>query len=247
MKYFIGNWKMFGIPNSSSILKKINHYIKYDKNKKKYKVIFAPPFTLIHSFSRLFKNTNIKIGAQNCYHKNLFSSDTAALSPYMLKKVGASYIIIGHSDNRAEGETNQILKEKINFALENKLKVIFCIGENKHEKIHNLTSKVLKKQIIQSLDSKFYDKSIIVAYEPIWSIGTGMIPQSGDLTKTIKFIKNTLKKVFKNKSVKVLYGGSVDSVNVKVLKTIKEIDGYLIGGASKSNKKFIDIIKNYYR
>ena len=97
------------------------------------------------------------------------------------------------------------------------------------------------------LIKKFNRKNIIVAYEPIWSIGTGKIPTASELKKTTIHIKKTLKKIFKSKSPAVLYGGSVDGKNVATFKEIKEIDGFLIGGASKSSKKFIDIIKNYYR
>ena len=103
-----------------------------------------------------------------------------------------------------------------------------------------------KKQLTKVLENKFNKRNIIIAYEPIWSIGTGKIPTHKELSKTIIHIKKVLKKIFK-KSPAVLYGGSVDENNVEMFKQIKEIDGFLIGGASKSSKKFIDIIKNYYR
>ena len=134
MKYFIGNWKMFGVPKSIQILNKINLFYKKDKNRKKYKVFFAPPHTLIDSFSKDLKIKLISIGSQNCFYKDGFSSNTAAISPYMLKRTGARFTLVGHSDNRGEGETNKILKEKLKYALKNNLKVIFCIGENKNQK-----------------------------------------------------------------------------------------------------------------
>jgi triosephosphate isomerase (TIM) len=247
MKYFIGNWKMFGVPNSLNILNKINLFNSKDKNLNKYKVIITPPYTLIESYAKFFKNKKILIGAQNCYQKDHFSSNTASISPYMLKSVGAKYTLIGHSDNRSEGDTNLMLKAKVQFALKNNLKVVFCIGENKLEKKNKKTLSVLKKQLIKVLEKKFNKNNIIIAYEPIWSIGTGQIPTAQELQKTTVHIKKVLKNLFKKNSPAVLYGGSVDGKNVEMFKKIKEIDGFLIGGASKSSKKFIDIIKNYYR
>ena len=247
MRYFIGNWKMFGIPKSINILNKINKFNSKDKNRNKYRVIITPPFTLIETFSKYFKKKKISIGSQNCYQKDQFSSNTAAVSPFMLRSVGAKYTLVGHSDNRAEGDTDSMLKAKVLFALKNNLKVVFCIGENKLEKRNKKTLNVLKRQLTKVLEKKFNKNNIIVAYEPIWSIGTGQIPSAQELQKTTIHIKKVLKNLFKKNSPAVLYGGSVDGKNVEMFKQIKEIDGFLIGGASKSSKKFIDIIKNYYR
>jgi len=247
MRYFIGNWKMFGVPKSLDILNKINSFTLKDKNRNKYRVIITPPYTLIESFAKFFKNKKISIGSQNCYQKEQFSSDTAAVSPYMLKSVGAKYTLIGHSDNRGEGDTDTMLKAKVAFALKNNLKVVFCIGENKLEKKNKKTLSVLKKQLTNVLEKKFNKNNLIVAYEPIWSIGTGKIPTEQELKKTTIHIKKVLRDLFKKNSPAVLYGGSVDGSTVEMFKQIKEIDGFLIGGASKSSKKFIDIIKNYYR
>ena len=238
---------MFGVPKSIDILKKINFFHLKDKNRKKYKIIMTPPYTLLETFSNYFKNKKIMIGSQNCYQKDHFSSNTAAISPYMIKSVGANYTLVGHSDNRSEGDTNEILKNKVIFALKNNLKVVFCIGENKIEKKNKKTFSVLKKQIIKVLEKKFNKNSILVAYEPIWSIGTGKIPTKNELKETIIYIKKILNQIYRKKSPAVLYGGSVDGNSVKIFKDIKEIDGFLIGGASKSSKKFVDIIKNYYR
>ena len=100
---------MFGVPKSIGILNKINSYYSKDKNRNKYRVIITPPYTLIESYSKYFRKRNISIGSQNCYQKEQFSSNTAAISPYMLKSVGAKYTLIGHSDNRGEGDTAAML------------------------------------------------------------------------------------------------------------------------------------------
>ena len=237
---------MFGVPKSINILSKINSYISSDKNKNKYLTIITPPFTLLESFAKHFKYKKIIIGSQNCYKKNQFSSDTGAVSPYMIRSVGVRHTIIGHSDNRAEGDDDIILKDKVNYALKNNFKIIYCIGENSLQKRKKQTYSIIKKQITKVLEKKNNKKNIIVAYEPIWSIGTGKIPNKSELTKTTSYIKKILSKIFR-KSPPVLYGGSVDEKNINMLKEIREIDGFLIGSASKSAKKFIDIIKNYYR
>ena len=130
-----------------------------------------------------------------------------------------------------------MLKDKVKYALKNNLKVVFCIGENKSEKKNKKTLSVLKKQLTKVLEKKLNKNNIIIAYEPIWSIGTGKIPTSIELEKTTIFIKKVLKNIFKKKSPAVLYGGSVDGDNVKMFKEIKEIDGFLIGGASKNHLK----------
>ena len=120
--------------------------------------------------------------------------------------------------------------------------------KRKHqEEIYLRLLTIVQKQLNKVLEKKFNKNNIIVAYEPIWSIGTGKIPNPKDLLKTTIYIKKIVKKIFKKNSPVVLYGGSVDENNVHVFKQIKQIDGFLIGGASKSSKKFIDIIKNYYR
>jgi len=248
-KYFIGNWKMFGIPSSFKILDRINHYFQKDKkNNRKYKVIMAPPFTLLQNFSERYKNKKIIISAQNCYHKDNFGAHTGNVSPFMIKKMGVNYIIIGHSENRGSGETDKIIEEKISLAFKNNFNVIFCIGENKKDKKNKKTLSVLRRQISSALKKKYNFKKIIIAYEPIWSIGSGKVPSSLELIKIAVFLKKFVKQRFKlNYQFKLLYGGSVDKNIIHTFKSINELDGFLIGGASKSSKNFIDIIRNFYK
>ena len=249
MRYFIGNWKMFGVPSSYKIIDKIcKYFIKDKKNNGKYKIVVAPPFTLLQDFSKKFKNKKIQIAAQNCYYKDNFGAHTGNISSYMIRKLGVKHIIIGHSENRASGETNIVIKEKVKLTLKNNFVVILCIGENRNEKRKKQTFKVLKNQISSVITNKNNIKNIIIAYEPVWSIGTGQVPSPNELKKIVSLIKNFIKKKFKVKyNPKLLYGGSVDKNNVKNFKSIKELDGFLIGGASKTSKNFIDIIKNFYK
>ena len=122
------------------------------------------------------------------------------------------------------------------------MKVVFCIGENKKEKQNNKTISVLKRQLTNVIEKKFNQNNIIVAYEPVWSIGTGNIPNQYELEKILEFIK----KSFRGKAPKILYGGSVNPLNIMELKRVNYLDGFLIGGASQSAKKFIDIVKKTY-
>jgi len=249
LKYFVGNWKMFGNQDSISILYRINKFlVKKKYNRKNNKVIFCVPNTLIYNFSNKLKNRSISIGAQNCHQSKTFAAYTGSVNASMLKKSGANYIILGHSENRNQGESNKIIKEKIESALNQKLKIIFCIGESLSEKNKKKTFNVLRNQMRNSLSKNFDYKKIIIAYEPVWSIGTGKTPKLSDLKKTLKFIKLEFQKIFnKHVSLKILYGGSVNHNNAKLFSTINEIDGFLVGGASQSSKKFIDIINNYYK
>ena len=249
LKYFIGNWKMFGDFSSlKNVYRICRFYSKFRKIHKKNKIILCVPNTLIHFFSKKLNSKLVSIGAQNCHHNQTHGSFTGSINASMLKKAGAKYVILGHSENRSEGETNQIIKEKIRSALNQKLYIIFCIGESSQEKIRKKTFSKLANQIKSSIEKNFDLNRIIVAYEPIWSIGTGRIPRVNDLKKTFKFIKNKFKKNFKTKkSPSILYGGSVNTHNIRLFSSISEIDGFLIGGASRSPKKFIDIIKNYYK
>ena len=162
-KYFIGNWKMFGIPSSFKILDRINHFFQKDKkNNKKYKVIMAPPFTLLQDFSKRYKNKKIIISAQNCYHKDNFGPHTGSISPFMIKKMGIYYIIIGHSENRASGETDKIIEEKVSLALKNNFNIIFCIWENKKDKRNKKNLIVLKRKLNKLLKKYIILKKLLL-------------------------------------------------------------------------------------
>ena len=239
---FIANWKMFGDLNSVKSIQSVINLSK-KKNYKNAKIIYCPPYTLLNNFVIKTKKTNLDVGAQNCHYEIDTGPYTGSISSTMIKKLGAKYVIIGHSENRSNGETNTQINKKIHSAILNNLNVIFCIGENLFEKKNKKTNKILKQQIDLGLKKiKKIDK-IIFAYEPVWSIGTGKVLTNKELTKQVINIKKIIKNKFKNQKTKIIYGGSVNNQNINNLKQIKEINGFLIGGASQNSKKFIDIIK----
>jgi len=249
LKYFIGNWKMFGDFKDFKIINDIN---KFSHNSKKLykntKIIMCIPSTLIHYFNNKMLSKFISLDAQNCHYSNEYGPFTGSINSSMLKKAGADYIILGHSENRFEGESNKVIKKKIISSHKQRLNVIFCIGEKINEKRNNKTFVVLSKQIKESIKEIKNLNKIIIAYEPVWSIGTNKIPKIAELTNTIKFIKSEFKILLKTqKNPVVLYGGSVNIKNISLFSSISLLDGFLIGGASQSSKKFIDIVKNYYK
>ena len=240
--FFIANWKMFGDFKSVNSIKKV---IKFSRNKK-YKntqIVYCPPYTLINNFIKLVKNSKIKVGAQNCHHSQKPGPFTGSVNPDLIKTSGAKYVIIGHSENRANGDTNYIINLKIKAALKKKLKIIFCIGETLNERKRNKTNLILKTQIKRGLKNIKKNNNIIFAYEPVWSIGTGIIPNTDILEKQVFIIKKIITKIWKSKKPKIIYGGSVNPKNITELKKISLIKGFLIGGASQNAKNFIDIIK----
>ena len=176
--YFIANWKMYGGLNSLNSIHNVVKFFKTFKKNKFIKIVYCPPSTLIRPMSKKLKKTNIEVGAQNCHEQNTYGAFTGSINSMMLKNVGAKYIIIGHSENRQVGETNKLINLKIKNTLKSGLKVIFCIGETLQEKRKKITKRVLNKQIKLGLGKIKNKKNVIIAYEPVLSIGTGLIPKS---------------------------------------------------------------------
>ena len=240
--FFIANWKMFGDFKSVNSIKKVIKLSK-DKKYKKAKIIYCPPYTLLDKFFKITKNSKIEIGAQNCHHYQNPGPFTGSVNVDLIKSIGAKYVIIGHSENRSSGDTNHNINLKIKSALKKKLKVIFCIGETLKEKRKNKTNSVLNSQIIRGLKNIKKNNNIIFAYEPVWSIGTGLVPKNNDLKIQINVIKKIVSKFWRLNNPKIIYGGSVNPKNISELRKISSIKGFLVGGASQKAKNFIDIIK----
>ena len=230
---------MFGNLRSLNSVSKVVSFVKKFK-KNKIKLVYCPPATLINSLSKKLKSTSIVVGAQNCHQDENYGAYTGYINSYMLKDAGAKYIILGHSENRQSGENNKLINLKIKNSIKSGLKIIFCIGETLSQKRKKNTNKILSQQIIQGLKNIKNKKNIIIAYEPVWAIGSGLIPKNSEIFEIVKFIKN------KVKGSKVLYGGSVNSKNINLLKKIDNVDGFLVGGASQNSNNFIDIIKKTF-
>ncbi|NDA39465.1 MAG: triose-phosphate isomerase [Actinobacteria bacterium] len=246
--YFIGNWKMNGNYDSIKEIERVNNFLKKRSISKLKKIIFCPPSNLLMSFSKKINTKLLDYGAQDISRINLNNGPyTGQLSAKMIKESGANYVIVGHSEKRLLDEDYKTIKKKISIAIENKLKVIFCIGENLFQKKKNLSFKILKKQILNSIDKKINFDNLIIAYEPIWSIGTGIVPSNNYLDQIYTKLKKFLREKYKVNSPILIYGGSVTPDNVVTLGENSLISGFLIGGASLKSKSFIEIIKNYFR
>ena len=241
-KYFVANWKMFG---DIKTLNSLNKVAKFSKSVKfnKSKIIYCPPYTLLRSFVQKLKKTKIDVGAQNCHQSDINGPFTGSINSKMIKNLGCSYVIIGHSENRINGEDNVLINKKIKVSLNNNLKILFCIGETLKEKKAKKTKIILTSQIINGLKKIKNIKKIIFAYEPVWSIGTGIVPKTKNLENQVSTIKKMIARFWKLKNPKIIYGGSVNPKNIVELKKISSINGFLIGGASQNSKNFIDIIK----
>ena len=236
-KIIIANWKMnFLYNDASNFCKKI----LLKKKKIINKLVICPPFPIIYHLSKKFKN--IDFGGQDC-HFERFGAFTGDISPLMLKNIGCKYVIIGHSERRENHfETNHIIKKKIVNAIKFGLIPIFCIGENSRIKRLGKTKNFLLKQIKDSLPKKI-TKKIIIAYEPVWAIGTGKTPNPDEISNINIYIKKLLTRInMSYKSTKIIYGGSVDIKNSKVFLKNVNIDGLLLGGNSLKFNAFISIL-----
>ena len=244
-KYFVANWKMFG---DIKTINSINKVIEISKSRKfnKVKIIYCPPYTLLNSFVNKLKKTKIDVGAQNCHQSSSYGPFTGFVNSKMIKKLGCKYVIVGHSESRNSGDTDLLINKKIQSSLENNLNVLLCIGETIKEKKAKKTKKILINQIKKGLRKIKNIKKVIISYEPVWSIGTDLVPKNKELLHNIVFIKKFLRKNFKYKNTRVFYGGSVNHNNIKDLNEINQIDGFLIGGAYQNPNKFIDIIKKTF-
>ena len=230
-KIIAANWKMnMTTTETKKFLNQIIKKIKISKND----IILCIPTINLFIAKNQTKNTKIKIGAENFYFEDR-GAYTGETSAEMLKDVGVDYVIIGHSERREIfKEDDLMINKKIKKAIKEKIKPIFCVGETLSEKETNKTFDKIKQQLINGLlgiEKKQISK-IIIAYEPIWAIGTGKTATVEEMDEVCKFIKNEIKNIYDVENIKVLYGGSVNEKNVENILKQKNIDGVLVGGAS---------------
>jgi triosephosphate isomerase len=234
-----GNWKMNkGIGETGEFA---NSILEKNINMNNVDVFIAPPFTSILKAKEAFANSNISIGAQNMFWEEQ-GAFTGEVSPKFLKEIGVDWVIIGHSERRAIfKESDEWVRKKLDAALHFALKVVICIGETEEEREAGREKEVVKRQLKGATQDLEFDTSmIVVAYEPIWAIGTGKTAEPSDAEEMHGFIRESLGK--KGEEIRIIYGGSVKVHNAEDLLKQKNIDGALIGGASLDAESFSEII-----
>ncbi|NOQ18413.1 MAG: triose-phosphate isomerase [Desulfobacterales bacterium] len=243
---FAGNWKMYKTPQEAADTAK--QLVEQVREVADVDIMIAPPFTALESVSRVIKNSPVALGAQNLYWEDE-GAYTGEISAPMLKSAGCQYAIIGHSERRQYfGETDKTVNQKIQAAIQVGLKPVFCIGETEQEREAEQTLSVLDKQVRKGLERLVPEQldTLIIAYEPVWAIGTGKTATEDQAQEVHQFIRSLIEKSFGNdlsKSIRILYGGSVKPDNILNLMAMPDIDGALVGGASLSADSFSRIIK----
>lgn len=245
-KVIAGNWKMNNdIPASVKLISEL----KNNSSRTDVVVIVCPPFTSLESSSKELAGTDIKLGAQNMYYEDN-GAFTGEISAEMLLSAGCEYIILGHSERRTIFmESDDLINKKIKKALSKGLKPIFCVGETLKEREDGITEKIVELQVKQGLAgiSESDLKNIIIAYEPVWAIGTGKVATPQQAQDVHAFIRNLISQLYSTKAAEeivIQYGGSVKPDNAAELLSQKDIDGALVGGACLKADSFISIIKS---
>jgi triosephosphate isomerase len=240
-----GNWKMY--KTSSEAQQTAAEIVRLTSNTTGVDILIAPPFTALSEVYRIVAGTNVCLGAQNLFWEKE-GAFTGEISPAMLKDAGCSHLIIGHSERRQYfGETDDTVNKKIRAAINFDLIPVLCVGETEKERDAGQTFYVLDKQIKKGLEGfSFEDVArLVVAYEPVWAIGTGKTATREQAQEAHHFIRSLLEKLFgktASQTVRILYGGSVKPGNIKELMDMPDVDGALVGGASLDAKTFSDIV-----
>jgi triosephosphate isomerase len=242
MKYlYIANWKM-----NTTFSKSINFCSQNHDTLKELStnadIVLCPSFIALVPIIEIFKNSAIAIGAQNC-SEYASGSYTGEVSAQSLKEIGVTYCIVGHSERRIHyGETSKSIANKIKLLYQNNIQPIICIGETKTEFNNKQTLTVLTQQLEPIIKSIHPNNRIIIAYEPVWAIGTGIIPEAQQLQNIFAWLAELFQSKLPNNPIQLLYGGSINPTNSRELKKISHINGFLIGSASTDFESFMKII-----
>ena len=241
-----GNWKMYKTPAEAAetarqLVERVNGVTDVD-------IMIAPTYTALEPVFKVIKDSPVSLGAQNLFWENE-GAYTGEISAPMLKSVGCQYGIIGHSERRQYfGETDATVNKKIQAAIQVGLQPVFCVGETEKEREAEQTFSVLDKQVKKGLEKLVYDQldNLIIAYEPVWAIGTGKTATDDQAQEAHQFIRSLVEKNFGDRlstSIRILYGGSVKPDNIAGLMSMPDIDGALVGGASLDAESFSKIVK----
>ncbi|MDQ0315565.1 triose-phosphate isomerase [Amorphus orientalis] len=240
-KLIAGNWKMNGLAQSIAELEGViagRSDIAGDTE-----LLLCPPATLVAAFAMRAQGTGVRIGGQDC-HTEASGAHTGDISAEMLADAGASHVIVGHSERRADhGESDETVRAKVEAAWRAGLVAIACVGETEAERDAGQALDVVRRQLAGSLPDGATADTLVVAYEPVWAIGTGRTPTDDDVAAVHAAIRSTLEERFgeAGKSIKILYGGSVKPANAAALLAIDHVDGALVGGASLKASDFLAI------
>ncbi|MDE2579202.1 MAG: triose-phosphate isomerase [Hyphomicrobiales bacterium] len=241
-----GNWKMNGLKAQLKELTELAQGFD-DALKSKIDLLVCPPATLVCPAANATNGARIAIGAQDC-HTGVSGAHTGDVSAQMLGDCGATFVIVGHSERRADhGESDATVRAKAKAVLAAGLTAIVCVGETRAQREANEATAVVGRQIDGSLDALFDPAKIVVAYEPVWAIGTGLTPTTADVAQMHEFIRHRLVALYKEAGagVRILYGGSVKPSNARELMGVKNVDGALVGGASLKAADFLGIAAAY--
>jgi triosephosphate isomerase len=241
--FIAGNWKMNTTVTEAEKLV-LEMLDKLDRIEGVEKVL-CPPFVSLVAINMMLQGSSIKLGGQNMYFETK-GAYTGEISPVMLSQL-CEFVILGHSERRGYfGETDEIVNKKIKTALTNKLKPILCVGERLAENETGKTEEVINRQVTAALNGIEPVRDLVIAYEPVWAIGTGKAASSAQAAATIQSIRDVVAKLW-NKSIaqdlRILYGGSVTSANIAQFISHPEIDGALVGGASLKAEEFVSIVE----
>lgn len=241
----VANWKMNkSIQDTENFVREL---VPLVSDVSGTEIVICPPFISIPALRGALSGSGIKVGAQNLFWE-MKGAYTGEISPLMLADAGCNYVILGHSERRQiMGENDTIINRKVRAALDAGIIPILCVGETLQERENHMAREVVKDQLIRNLkDISFAPGGLVIAYEPVWAIGTGVNASSDDAQDMVGFIRNCLARLYQREqaeSIRILYGGSVKPENIAEFMAEEDVDGALVGGASLQAESFAGIVR----